>query len=568
MLVVALVTLGVGVPAALAAPLCDGLPATIVGTSGDDTIEGTPGRDVIVAKGGNDVVRGFGGADVICGGSGSDLLIGNDGDDTLVGGSGNDTLQGRDGADRLLGDGGKDMLVGNRGNDVIDGGTGVDSANGGANVDACTAETEAKCEDDDPWFFTTPTPKGTGAVIDVAPADSLADAFAAVKAGETLRLLPGTHTVSGNLVLRNSGTKREWVRIVAAPGVRPIIDLTGSGEFRVSASYVLLEGVAIRNGGGNNLHIAPESESITDVIVRNTVISDLAWGPGAAIKINRNNPQDAAVGRVYLESNDVSEAIDNAVIDGVGVSRAVVRDNWIHDNDVGSHGVFFKGGSSRILLERNLVSGIRGNAALQLGGNTGAGFFDPQYPSWEGVNQVARNNLIADFDDSAIEIRGVSGGTVIHNTIVTQTTFAIFRMSSGWTNDGGASGNRNLSISSNLIVGTGGDPQYARNDGGAVSIAFGPHLWAGEFRNSGSGTPNVPQFPQSGDVVVSAAALSSVLVDPTPGGHVGLAAGADRYTQAEGSAGLDAIAWRPDAVLDLRGMVRAPMASFGAIEDP
>ncbi len=567
-LATALATLWLGVPAAHAAALCNGLPATIEGTSGDDTITGTSGKDVIVAKGGNDTVRGLGGADVICGGAGADLLIGNDGVDTLFGGSGNDTLEGRDGADRLDGEGGKDTLIGNRGRDVLVGGPGTDTADGGSSVDACTAESEARCEDDDPWYYTTPTPKGSGDVIDVAPTDSLTAAVAGVSAGETLRLLPGTHSVSGNLVLRNSGTKKQWVRIIAAPGTRPVIDLTGSGEFRISASFVLLEGVAIRNGGGNNLHIAPEASSITDIVVRNTVISDLVWGPGAAIKINRNNPQGAGVSRVYLERNDVSEAIDNAVIDGVGVSRAVVRDNWIHDNDVGSHGVFFKGGSSRILLERNLVSGIRGNAALQLGGNTGAGFFDPQYANWEGFNQVARNNLIADFDDSAVEIRGVKNGTVVHNTIVTQTTFAIFRMSTGWTNGGGASGNANLSISSNLVVGTGGNPQYARNDGGPASITFGPQLWAGVFRNSGSSTPNVPQFPQPADLVVGAGSLPSVLVDPTTAGHTGVADAAARYTPAPASVGVDAIAWRSDAVLDFRGVVRAPMASFGAIEDP
>jgi len=560
--------LWLGIPAAYAAPQCDGRPATIQGTTGDDTIIGTPGDDVIVAKGGDDVVRGRGGDDVICGGSGADVLIGNDGADVLLGGSGNDTLEGRAGADVLNGEGGRDELTGDRGEDVLVGGTGTDTANGGADADACTAESEAKCEDDDPRFYTTPIPKGSGAVVDVAPTDSLAAAMAAVAAGETLRLLPGNHSVSGNLVLRNSGTRSQWVRVVAAPGARPVIDLTGSGEFRISASFVLLEGVAIRNGGGNNLHIAPEASSITDIVVRDTVISDLAWGPGAAIKINRNNPQGAGVGRVYLEDNDVSEAIDNAVIDGVGVSRAVVRRNWIHDNDVGSHGVFFKGGSSRILLEDNLVSGIRGNAALQLGGNTGAGFFDPAHADWEGIGQVARNNLIADFDDSAVEIRGVKRGTVVHNTIVTQTSFAVFRMSSGWTNGGGASGNQNLTISSNLIVGTGGDPQYARNDGGAASITFGPQLWAGIFHNSGSATPNVPQFPQAGDVIVGSAELTSVLIDPTTGGQSGLGAAASRYTPTAGSPGLAAIAWRPDSLLDFRGVVRAPMASFGAIEDP
>jgi hypothetical protein len=93
-------------------------------------------------------------------------------------------------------------------------------------------------------------------------------------------------------------------------------------------------------------------------------------------------------------------------------------------------------------------------------------------------------------------------------------------------------------------------------------------MWAGVFHNSGSATPNIPQFPQAGDVVVGSPGLTSVLVDPTADGHSGLAAAASRYTPVPRSSGLDAVAWRPDAVLDFRGVVRAPIASFGAIEDP
>ena len=35
-------------------PMCNGLPATIVGTEGPDNLVGTAGRDVIVGLGGNE----------------------------------------------------------------------------------------------------------------------------------------------------------------------------------------------------------------------------------------------------------------------------------------------------------------------------------------------------------------------------------------------------------------------------------------------------------------------------------------------------------------------------------
>ncbi len=361
--------------------------------------------------------------------------------------------------------------------------------------------------------------------ITVTPGQSptLGDAFADARAGDHIVLESGTHLQTGNLAISRSGTPTSWIQIKAAPGTTPIIDLNGAGEFRISGSYVSLQDVDIRNGGGNNLHIAPDATDVHHVHVADTVIHDLAWGPGAAIKINRNNPAGAAVGTICLEGNDVSEAISNAIIDGVGVDGAVVIGNDIHDNAVGSHGIFFKGGSADILIEGNVIRGIRGNAALQLGGSTGAQFWNPLYPAWEGVDQIARNNVIADFDDSAVEIRGVDGALVYNNTIVTQSSFAIFRLQVGNNDSGGSSGNDNVHISSNLVIGTGGNPQYARNDGGSASVVFGPQLWAGTFHNSGAATPGIPTFPDTGDVVVGSGSLGTVVANPTVTGLGGIA---------------------------------------------
>ncbi len=116
-------------------PTCNGIPATLVGTDGDDVLNGTDGPDVIVAGLGNDTVNGLGGNDLICGGFGDDRIDGGTGDDVLLGGPGADRMRGRDGADALFGGHGHDDLEGNAGNDEVRGFTGRDYVKGGLGDD-------------------------------------------------------------------------------------------------------------------------------------------------------------------------------------------------------------------------------------------------------------------------------------------------------------------------------------------------------------------------------------------------------------------------------------------------
>ncbi|NND01742.1 MAG: S8 family serine peptidase [Acidimicrobiia bacterium] len=119
---------------------CQGLPATHVGTSGDDVINGTAGADVIVTFGGNDVVDGKGGNDVICLGAGADTGKGGPGKDIILGQGGNDRLEGQGGFDTLDGGAGKDTLLGGVGNDTLIGGLGHDTLNGGGGKDTLKGE--------------------------------------------------------------------------------------------------------------------------------------------------------------------------------------------------------------------------------------------------------------------------------------------------------------------------------------------------------------------------------------------------------------------------------------------
>ena len=92
-----------GITPARAAETCNGLPATIIGTDGNDHRDGTPGKDVFLMKGGDNTVSGLGGDDTACMGTGDDTFTGGPGDDTFV------AEPFADGRDDFFGDDGKNQ---------------------------------------------------------------------------------------------------------------------------------------------------------------------------------------------------------------------------------------------------------------------------------------------------------------------------------------------------------------------------------------------------------------------------------------------------------------------------
>lgn len=117
-------------------PTCRGVPATTLGTAGNDTIVGSAGRDVIATFGGDDTIVSLAGRDMVCAGSGNDYVGGGAAADRVYGETGADRLVGRAGSDVLKGSAGNDVLKGGRGSDRLRGGPGLDRCRGGAGVDS------------------------------------------------------------------------------------------------------------------------------------------------------------------------------------------------------------------------------------------------------------------------------------------------------------------------------------------------------------------------------------------------------------------------------------------------
>ena len=166
-------------------PMCDGRPATIVGTSGADTLTGTAGPDVIVGLAGNDTIDALGGNDAVCAGLGVDDVDGGDDADLIDGSRDTDRLEGGAGSDTLSyarhpwavvvqldrGDGGDldvvsgfedvigspfdDFLIGDHLENRIVGGAGTDTLTGQAGNDQLI-DGGSSDPDEENWFFGGP----------------------------------------------------------------------------------------------------------------------------------------------------------------------------------------------------------------------------------------------------------------------------------------------------------------------------------------------------------------------------------------------------------------------------
>ncbi len=117
---------------------CNGLDATIVGTTGGETINGTAGDDVIVGRGGTDTINGNGGNDTICGGNGNDTITTTGGNDWIDAGDGTNNINAGEGNNTVTGGSGNDTIVTGDGDDTIDAGNGTNNITAGNGMNTIT----------------------------------------------------------------------------------------------------------------------------------------------------------------------------------------------------------------------------------------------------------------------------------------------------------------------------------------------------------------------------------------------------------------------------------------------
>lgn len=170
-------------------------------------------------------------------------------------------------------------------------------------------------------------------------------------------------------------------------------DWWGSGATGTGPSDVVLENLHIHHTGRDAIKLTPKTHNI---IIRNNHIHHTgeAYAPGTPLD-NRN-----ADG-----------------IDMVNVSNVVIEDNHIHD--ISTTGLYFKGGSRNITVQRNRIENT-GHGGILAGFDTSYEWFDRDANPhmYEALDSIVRNNVVRGTDYSGIGIYAAKNVTVANNTIV------------------------------------------------------------------------------------------------------------------------------------------------------
>jgi hypothetical protein len=158
------------------------------------------------------------------------------------------------------------------------------------------------------------------------------------------------------------------------------------GPDRSGASHILLEEVKVHDTGRDAIKITPGCD---DVIIRRAEIFNTG-----------------------IRDNSNAEGIDN-----VNGDRMIVQDSYLHDT--ATNGIYFKGGSTDTLIERNRIERT-GGAGILVGFDTSPEFFDltvnPHY--YESIRGVVRNNIIRNTQGAGIGLYAAKEAQIWNNTLI------------------------------------------------------------------------------------------------------------------------------------------------------
>ncbi|WP_088281712.1 hypothetical protein [Ideonella sp. A 288] len=316
--------------------------------------------------------------------------------------------------------------------------------------------------------FTDGVPADAWVDIDLVPAQGTSGVRDALRAAQQhpdrpvrIRLAPGTYADNlGSEIfaqrLRRGPSNPVW--LMATDG-RPDATVLGHGLNLLGVSYLAIEGLTIgpalvgtwdgrrhadpqplqaaagvhvagtareatrsarRGDGSLDLSVYGRHEASHHVLIRHVTVQNL-FDPA-----ERDAETSESAGMDGMKFNQVQDlwVLDSRVsqtsrhgIDNVGVHRAAFCRNTVLQTG-GGLGIEAKGGSVDVLYEANTFYRVR---RVELGGEeTDATYYFSLDGRWdyEALRTVARNNLIVDAREAALEFSGCQDCSAVGNSIV------------------------------------------------------------------------------------------------------------------------------------------------------
>ncbi|MBI5256545.1 MAG: hypothetical protein HY855_08605 [Burkholderiales bacterium] len=328
----------------------------------------------------------------------------------------------------------------------------------------------ANCQD---TAFVDSIAESAWVTIELSPAQGTAGLREALRTAQSrhptqpvrIRLAPGTYADTlGTEVyaqrLQRGPAHPIW--IVAADG-RPNATVLGQGINLLGVSYIAIEGLTIGppqvgtwNGQAHadpqplqaaaGIHVAGAALDARQSALRNGQLDTSVYGryePSHHILVRRVTVQNLfdrherdgetseSLSMDGMKFNQVQDlwVLDSSVsqttrhgIDNVGVHRAAFCRNLVARTG-GGLGIEAKGGSVDVLYDSNTFYRVR---RVELGGEeTDATYYFSADGRWdyEALRTVARNNLIVDAREAALEFSGCQDCVAVGNSIVFTTAY-------------------------------------------------------------------------------------------------------------------------------------------------
>lgn len=255
------------------------------------------------------------------------------------------------------------------------------------------------------------TATATGAEFSVGDDAALREALRAARAGDVVRIRPGTYR--GGLYATLAGEEGRPIVIEGDAQDPPVVEGGANGMHLAAARHVTLRNVHFRGATGNGLNIDDGGElevPAIGIVIERVRVSDV--GP-------RGNTDGIKLSGVrgFALRDCVIEGWGGSAVDMVGCHEGVIERCTFRGKDgfEQATGPQLKGGTSNVTI-RDCRFDHAGDRAANVGGSTGLQFFRPPDANCE-ARDITVERCAFRGSQAAVAFVGVDGAVFRGNTI-------------------------------------------------------------------------------------------------------------------------------------------------------